>query len=241
MTSHLHEKKPLVISDRDGVKRMLPVPELLHNFRFLHYFLEEVYSDWKRASQPYQVDIDQSAPEMDFNYSTGKAFLELQPIFLKTVFSYVMFFIAAASAYEQLYSQLNEANHLTRAHVKHHKPPRENRTIRNIQRARNWSIVHMNSSKADELTSVSAISWQPLSWGKRSTEKWDVDKLQFGTFRRVLRSPDGEILKESKDIELPGISKLHETSMAYLEKYNAICSDYLDSLHIHVSESTGAP
>ena len=87
MTTLLKGKKPVLVTDGFGQKELLPWPELLHNFELVHYFLAEVVRDWERASAPYQSRIDASTIENEFSAAAAYAFIELQPVFLKCLFS----------------------------------------------------------------------------------------------------------------------------------------------------------
>ncbi len=231
MSTFLKGKKPILVTDDSGQRELLPWPELIYNFELLHFFLAEVVRDWKRASTPYQSHIKPSESEGELSAVSACAFIELQPVFLKCVFSYAMFFVAADSAYETLYSQLNRANRISKAHVKHRKPPKESSIIERVRKVRNLSIVHLASAKARELDARSAMSWQPLSWSKPASDPWNLDQMKFGAFRHVRRAPDGTILSQSEEIELPGIPELNRECLDYLEKFDRVCAEYLDRLH----------
>lgn len=235
MATSLTDKRPILVTDSNGKKELLPLPELFSKFDLLHYFLDETLEDWKRASLPYQSKIDSSSENSDFPALAAYAFLELQPIFLKCVFSYAMFFVAADSAYNLFYSQLNRANNISGLHVKHKKPPKKNATIKKLKMVRDWSIVHIGSQKASEVDKLSAISWRPISWRRKSDESWDVNELTFGAFQRIRRDADGTVLAKSQDIELPGLPDLHDECKEYFEKFDEVCTEYLDMLHIVLS------
>lgn len=241
MTSKLTDFLPLVIDAGKGSGKRLPMPELIHNFRLLHFFLEEVYCDWMRSIKPYQEKIDEAHGKSQFNYPAAEAFIEIQPLFLKNIFSYCMFFVATDLAYEKVYQQLNTANQITQTYIQHDKPPNKNRIIKNIRRVRNCSIVHMASDISDKLTSFSAINWQPLTWGKIANEKWDLNTMRFGSFRNIIRNNEGEVIEESEDIELPGFQKTHFESIKYLERFDDICSIYLNDLHAANKSQSSTP
>jgi hypothetical protein len=193
--------------------------------------LSEVVRDWERASAPYQSRIDSSEQEDGLTVEAARAFVALQPVFLKCVFSYAMFFIATEHAYERLYSQLECANRLSGIHLKHKKKPKRSSTVEKIRKVRNLSIVHLASSKNGEIRSRSALSWQPLSWSRPDGDLWNIDRMEFGAFRSVAKAPDGKVLSQSEDIKLPGIPELHRECLNYLKQFDEICTEYLDSLN----------
>lgn len=234
MTTSLNDKQPVLVSDRYGNKELLPLPELFSKFKLLHYFLDEILEDWKRVSSPYQSKIDSELSNSEFPTSAAYAFIELQPIFLKCIFSYAMFFVATDSAYTLFYSQLNRANNISGLNLEHNKPPIKSNTIKKLTQIRNLSIVHMGSKKASEIDKLSAVSWQPISWSRKSDESWDVNNLEFGAFQRIKRAPDGTELEKSQEIEISGLVNLHNECMKYLENFDKVCVEYLLLLQSHL-------
>lgn len=231
MESILSKKSPVVVTDNAGQKMMLPSPEILSKFEILHYFLDEVIADWQRASTPYQMEIKAAKTEGEALTVALRGFSELQRVFLKCVFSYVLFFCATEAAYEVVYDQLNRANHFLNLHLKHSKPPKRDTLIKKVRRIRNWSITHIGSTKGRSIDAFSAIDWQPLTLGKSIGDPWHLDGMRFGSFRRVMRRSDGSVLEESDDIELPGIPTLHVQCSDYLRGFDMVCAQYLDALN----------
>jgi hypothetical protein len=63
-----------------------PNPTLLGNVPLMWQFLEMTVRDWHREAAPYQRNID-TASEEEHVLRCGRAFLELQPYFLKCLFA----------------------------------------------------------------------------------------------------------------------------------------------------------
>ncbi len=237
MTTSLNNLQPVLVSDSDGNKELLPLPELFSKFELLHYFLDEVLEDWKKASAPYQAKIDAVSGDSVFSLPAADAFLKLQPIFLKCLFSYAVFFFATDSAYNLFYSQLDRANKISGLKVKHKKPPRKSNTIRKLKNIRNLSIVHIGSPKeTSEIDKLSAIAWQPMSWRRKSNETWNINNMEFGGFQRIRRAPDGTVLEKSQEITVSSLVDLHNECIQYLESFDKVCAEYLLLLQDHLQE-----
>jgi len=235
MTTSINSLQPVLVSDNDGNKELLPLPELFSKFELLHYFLDEILEDWKRASAPYQAKIDAVPGDSVFSLPAAEAFIKLQPIFLKCLFSYAMFFFATDAAYDLFYSQLNRANEIGRLKVKHKKPPRKSNTIKNLRKIRDLSIVHIGSPKeTSEIDKLSAIAWQPMSWRRKSKETWNINNIEFGGFQRIRRAPDGTVLDKSQEITVSSLIDLHNECIQYLESFDEVCAEYLLSLQDHL-------
>lgn len=165
MGSKLEEIDTLSFVDKNGNQRNLPQVNLLTKFDLMHFFLEETYNEWDKEAQKYQEKIYDN-PKRSY---LPLGFDELQPLFLKCLFSYAMFFVAIDSAYKNLYNQLNRANRLSGLKIKHEKPSRDTNTIKKLRKVRHWSIAHVPSDKAEPIDALQAISWQPLSMENKKT------------------------------------------------------------------------
>ena len=84
----------------------------------------EVVEDWLRAVKPYQMNFDGAETESAKQITVGSAFMELQPAFLKCLFSYAFFFVSVDNAYSNFYSDLNCANNLSGLHLNPNPPKR---------------------------------------------------------------------------------------------------------------------
>lgn len=120
---------------------------LLENIPTLHRILDEIVDDWRRAYLPKQTAIEEAASRGDVKFLTVSAFSELQPTFLKCLFSYALFFVVADRAYAKLYEKLNAANRVTGLHVKHLTPPKSSAPIQKVKRVRDHSLSHPFSQK----------------------------------------------------------------------------------------------
>ena len=226
MGSKLEEIGPLSFIDKNGNQRNLPQVSLLTKFNLMHYFLKETYNDWDKEAQKYQEKI-YDTPK-DSYYPVG--FGELQPLFLKCLFSYAMFFVAIDSAYENLYSQLNRANRLSGLKIKHGKPPKDTSAIKKLRKVRHWSIAHVPSDKAEPIDALQAMTWQPLSMGKQKDEYWDIINFKFGSVKSRVTMEDGTVIK-AQDLELPGFRDLHKECMEYINSFDEMCYNYLKDMH----------
>jgi hypothetical protein len=191
----------------------------------LHRILEEVLRDWHRAVEPYEARVVAKTESAD--YVAAAAFFELEPAFLKCLFSYVLFFVAADLAYRALYTSLNNANRKFR--VTHGKPPKATPLVEKAYSIRDWSIAHFPSSKASHLDSDAAMSWSPMTLSKPNEGEWNLRRLTFGGFRLTCTDKDG-ITAQSSDFEVQGLDDLHQECRVYLESFDAICVAYMNGL-----------
>ncbi len=208
---------------------VLPPPQLFENIPMLHWFLTEVLEDWLRAVGPYQEQVDNAEDEAAMIY----AFVDLQSMFLKCLFSYAFFFVSADNAYAFFYKKLNRANFLSGLRLKHGKPPKKTSLVCKLRRIRNISIAHFPSDDANPIDAFAGMSWTPMSLSSSSGGRVDLEKLTFvpGRFRGIDAS--GQSI-ESEDFEISGIRTLHQHCMSYLEQYDQICCDYLGGLKIAI-------
>jgi len=209
----------------------LPHPLLLANMPTLHWILDEIVEDWRRAVSPFQVEIDRETLISGWSFYAGKAFIELQPIFLKCLFSYVVFFEATDRAYKVIYESLNRANHLAGLNIKHSKPPKTNPYIDKVRRIRNLSVSHQASSRAGHTDVCAAMSWTPMTLSWPTEGKCRIEDLTFGGFKLRTLDNAGNVIEESSDFEIKGMSELHNICGSYLAEFDAVCADYLRDLH----------
>jgi hypothetical protein len=210
-----------------------PKPALYSNIPMLWDILKSIEIDWKREAEPFQVCIDKSTSKNEQLFSVGKAFIGLQPHYLKCLFSYVMFFVSLENTYDLFYRELNTLNRKPVFNVKHNnKKPKRNNYIKKVRLIRNISIAHIGSSKINRIDSKAGMTWQPLSLAKsKDDEGWDINKMAFGSFRMTSRDSSGKVIEQQcVDLEIKGILELHKRCMEYIDEYDEICANYLTTI-----------
>ena len=153
MASALKKLSPFRVSGQD-----FPPPQLFENIPTLHWILAEVLEDWLRAIGPYQEQVDNALNKSARIRATCSGFMDLQPMYLKCLFSYAFFFVSADQAYAKFYQQLNIANGLSSLCIKHGTPPRKTSWVGKICRIRDISIAHFPSKKADAIDAFTGMS-----------------------------------------------------------------------------------
>jgi hypothetical protein len=204
----------------------IPGPQISENIDTLRNILDLVVEDWRGAVEPYQRESDKNPK----GYLAPGWFLELQPAFLKCLFSYALFTIALKEAYEKVYSQLDRANRELNLRVKKPKKPNEIAVISKLLMIRNCSIAHFPSDRASQIDAFAAMSWTPMAinW---SSGKVDIEQLTFNPGRwRAKNQVTGEEV-ESQDLEVRGLVSPHRDCSRYLDSYGKACEDYLRALH----------
>ena len=79
------------------------------------------------------------------------------------------------------------------------------------------------------IESIAAQSWRPLIAGWKNGSKPTMEGVKFGAHR--FRSTDGNGNPiQSDDLQINGIKELHENCSNYLEEFDSICRDFLESL-----------
>jgi hypothetical protein len=199
------------------------------NIALLWQILALTVADWRRELQPYQDAVD-AAAENAVLAESARAFSELQPYFLKTLFSYAVFVVALETAYEGFYADLNRLNEARCLRVPHGKPPTRTSFMNKVRLIRNVAIAHIGSDRVSTATSIAASSWQPMSLGARIGERPNLDRITFGGLRTIITIRGGTKV-ESEDLEVEGISELDRHCDEYLSKYDQMCVQYLDAIH----------
>jgi hypothetical protein len=198
-----------------------------------------VVQDWKRESTPLQEAVDSSHTENEELFHMAKAFGSLQPLYLKCLFSYAMFFIALEGAYDRFYEELNALNQKPFFKVTHNKKPKSTAYIEKVRMIRNISIAHMGSKNAQAVNSVAAMMWQPMTLGKKTNETWNLDSMAFGSMVHTLRDAKGAVIDQSDDFEVKGIPELDGQCKQYLNEYDNVCTDYLKTIHARLPLTVG--
>jgi len=221
----LKDLRPIQLIDGDQLISGPPM-QVMMNLPILHRILAMTLDDWHRAVAPYEARINggRENPEL----VAGQACLELHPAFLKSLFSYVLFFIAADQAYETVWESLRRLNKVAR--VDSGKKPRRTPLIQKAQTIRNWSIAHFPSKWASEVDRVAAMLWIPMALSKPSGGEWDLKELTFGGFRLTHTDAEGNVT-QSRDLEVQGLDALHQTCMTYLDEFDSVCANFLAALH----------
>lgn len=211
-----------------------PSPNLLENIPMMWDMLKLTVQDWEREVASFQEQIDNASSEGEETYLLTHAFIYLQPYYLKFLFSYVMLFCSLEDAYNLLYKQIDELNENPCFQILQEKKPIANNYIKKVRKIRNISIAHVGNPKKrySKIDSLAAMSWQPMTLSKQADKPWDVEKLTFGSGKRIRKNESGSVLEESSDFEINGILELHNHCMKYIDKYDQVCANYLRGIII---------
>ena len=208
MASEITNLSPITVCGK-----VLPTPHLFGNIPMLHVILEEVLKDWLRSVEPYQRSVDSADTNSDMamNAAVSLGFMELQPLLLKSLFSYAFFFVSADDAYAYFYRELNLANRLSGLNLKHGNPPRKSPFVKKIGTIRDIAIAHFPSKKAEPIDAYAAMSWQPMSLSEDREGHFDLERLTFGPGLFRGKDTTGQSV-QSQDLEVPGIAYNRRTS-----------------------------
>ncbi|MFZ1508774.1 MAG: hypothetical protein WAV74_18550 [Anaerolineae bacterium] len=198
-----------------------------------------VAQDWKREVTPLQEAVNSSLNENEELFHMTKAFSSLQPLYLKCLFSYAVFFIAIEGAYDRFYEELNALNQKPFFRVKHNKKPKPTAYVEKVRMIRNISIAHIGSKKERAANSAAAMMWQPMTLSKKTNESWNLDSMAFGAMKLTLRDATGTAIDQSDDLEIKGVLDLDKQCKQYLDEYDSICSDYLKAIHARLPIDVG--
>ena len=228
MATLLSELKSIRFVAADGRAWRKPRPQVVSNLPMMWQFLEMIQQDWRRGIEPAQANID-SAEETRRSALVGVAFLDLQPLFLKCLFSYTLFFRSLELAYEGIYADIDSIRRETELRVRQPKKPKPSAEIHKLREIRNRSIAHPGTTKGNHIDLVATASWQPMTLSKSLEEPWDLERLTFGGLRYRCHRPDGTTL-ESGDHEVAGLVDTHARCVDYLEQWDRVCAEYLSGL-----------
>jgi len=209
----------------------IPNPLLFSNILMLWQFLDMIVIDWKRDSISLQAAIDNSNNDNEVLFNLSKAFIPLQPLFLKCLFSYVIFFVSLEGAYTRFYEELNLFNKQTFFQLAHEKLPKPTDYIKKVRKIRNISVAHIGTKNDKLINSIAAMMWQPMTLSKKSDELWNLDNITFGSLRLIHHDSSGHITDQSDDFEIKGIAELNGLCSQYLAEYDRVCSIYLQTIH----------
>ena len=212
----------------------LPSPLLFANIPIMHCILDEVMEDWLRVVEPYQGQIDGAVSESETLRAVTSGFMALETSFLKSLFSYAFFFVAADNAYDYFYRELDRANYLSGLKLKHRKRPKVTSFIKKIRTIRNISIAHFPSTEARKkgraIDAFAAASWRTMALSSSSDSRPNLEKLTFAPGRFRGTDDSGKNI-ESQDLEVSGIKTVHnDHCLPYLNEYDDVCCEYLHAI-----------
>ena len=186
----------------------------------------------------HQSQIDSAVDDAERLNAVMSGLAGLKRPFLKNLFSYAFFFVAADQAYKHLYEELNRANRLSGLKVKHAKPPKKSSFVIKICAIRDISIAHFPSEQAHPIDAFAAMSWEPMALSYSIGGRPDLEKLTFAPGRFHATDSSGRTI-ESQDLEVSGVKNAHyDHCLPYLECYDSVCYHYLNALHAALSQTT---
>ena len=152
-------------NSKDRTHSRTPTPMLFSDIPLLWTILDLVVQDWKREVTPLQAAIDNATNENEKRLRALQAFSNLQPYYLKCLFSFVMFFIALERAYKQFHKELDLLNRKPFFRFAHDREPTPTAYIEKVKKIRNISIEHILSTryKITAINSAAAMMWQPMT------------------------------------------------------------------------------
>ena len=216
-----------------------PNPHLYSIIALLWNMLDLVRVDWEREVLPRQQAYNLAETTNQRTILAAVAVADLQPYFLKCLFSYITFFVSLRHAYSLFYADLNRLNRLPVFQVRHPKLPRPDAYIRKVHMVRDISLVHFGSTIVPEADSAAGLLWQPMS-SSGTADAWDLGRITFRPGRVVVRDHAGAIIGESADLEINGMHELDLHCAAFLRQCDAVCADYLRALQSRLPcESNG--
>jgi hypothetical protein len=227
----LSQLGPIVCTNRwANLSSRCPTPMLFSNIPLVWEILDQITQDWKREVTPFQKAVDDSTIESEKQWHVYQAFHDLQPCYLKCLFSYSMFFVALKKAYDLFYNELSALNRKPQFGIVCEEKPKPNAYIKKVWRIRDISISHIGSKSSKKIDSLAAMMWQPLVLQKDIIGSWDLDKLTFGGMKLRGRDTTGNVISESADMEIGGIPELSAECSNYLDRYDQICAGYLSTM-----------
>jgi hypothetical protein len=199
---------------------------LFANIPLLWEILELVVKDWEQAIIPMQSAIDTASSENEREFHFSQGFITLQPHYLKCLFSYAFFFVSLQLAYDQFYKELKDLSN-SFLQVKCIPKPKSTPYIQKVKTIRDKSIAHLDFGRGKPIDVEAATMWQPMTFEKRASESWDLNKMTFGGLKVVSHDQQGNIIDQSCDLEIKGINEMDKQCREYLNEYDRVCADYL--------------
>ncbi len=237
--SELKELGPICRDNsRQNSHERIPTPMLFSNIPMLWMFLEMVVQDWHRYVEPYQVAVD-NADIFSKSFHVASGFLELQPYYLKCLFSYVLFFVALDGAYQTFYDELATLAKKLGLNNSDFVKPQRSPYIQKVRNIRNLSIAHIGSKKAKPIDTAAAMMWQPMSMSPNAEGRIDFSTLTFGDANLISRNKSGETVEQSLDLKVGGIPELDLHCREYLSEYDYNCTNFLKLIHSNLPIQIG--
>jgi hypothetical protein len=206
-----------------------PNPHLFSIIPLLWTILDLVCADWEHEVAPRQRACDLAETTDQRIIFSCKAFADLEPSFLKCLFSYISFFVSLEHAYDLFYRGLNHLNRLPLFQVRHPKPPKRDSYIDRVHLVRDIALVHFGSNNATEADAASGLLWEPTSMSG-TPEGFDLSRITFRPGRLVLRDSVGQVIGAATDLEINGLPELDQHCTLFLHQYDTACADYLRAL-----------
>lgn len=210
---------------------------LFTNIPLVRQFLSLIVQDWKGRLAPEQLKVD-SASEDRVPLIVGALFGELQPYYLKCLFSYVMMFCSLDKAYAKFYKELGQLNRDAKLAVSPPQAPARTSYIRKVKTIRDISIAHMISDQASPIDAAAAAMWQPMTIQKNAEGKWDLGEMTFGALRLTGTDTKTRVSIKSADFRIQGIEELNTHCLAFIDKWDTVCSSYLSWLTSKLPHAT---
>ncbi len=238
MTHTRESASPFEFKDLDPIERIdrlndkkvvIPNPYLLSNISMLHQFLDLVVGDWERAVEPHQERIDGAKDHNRKRIQIQRSYMQIKPVFLKCLFSYLFFFRSLDLAYEKVYDELEDL-HSGFPFVPFGRKPNETKYIENIIKLRNIAISHLPSNREkNQANRIHAMNWDLNVIAIQEEDSFQLINITFQDFKSVITGPDGERI-ESDLTGINGIPEMHHKCSEYLIKYNETCWNFLDGV-----------
>ena len=227
----------LLVSVNDGVIRkiqllnnedaVIPDPLLLADISILSDMLKLIVQDWEREYAPFQESLNLTISHKAKLSLAIPWFLKIQPLYLKCLLSYALFFVSLQNAYEILYEELKHFNNTLKLGVNLAKQPTNNSFIKKIRRVRNLSIAHLRSDKEPNKANVtSSMMWQPLTMTINDS---GICEIIFGNGRITSYDHDGNCIEKSDDFQVE-IGDMIMQCTKYINEYEQVCGEYISKI-----------
>lgn len=200
-----------------------PSPFLLAGISKLWRFLEMVNQDWQMASQAYQGELDQNPGDVVL---IGRTKHELNDVFLKCMFSFVLLAVSLENAYSELNAEVDSLQQLCCPHLASpNKPPRTD-YFDKVRSLRNLTIAHMNSTHmVHRIDKANAHFWD-VDW-PYAPGKPDVGKFAFKLTPLRFQDDSAQLEVEPRDFSIESFDELYSETINYLKTVDQYYCDRL--------------
>lgn len=212
----------------------LPSSILISNINHLTAILEITIEDWLKKIKPYQRHLNRLEPPVinKLHYIT-KTNKKLRPFFLKSLFSYVLFFKSINNAYKKLNKEIKELkSEIYRKTGKRIKTSKNTLPeiytfdyLKKVKIIRDISISHIESeNKGRKMTALLASEWDFTTY--QFPENYNFEKAVFASGKWISRNKnDNKVIEESSDLEIKGILELHSNCVRFIDECDKVCSN----------------